>query len=73
MEKNDITQNLVEAVRQNIGSLSLEEVLELQKNPDILVESVFSAFKTVCKEKGIEYERTAMYQEELRYRKSLEE
>ena len=71
MEKKgrDITNDAVEWFKNDVlPKLSDEQVKELIEHPEIITESFFKAFKKACEERGVDYTKTLIYQEELKFR-----
>ena len=62
---HDLEQYFVEEILPKLPADQREAVLN---NPEIIVDCAVEAYKQVCKERGIDYTTTAMYQEELKYR-----
>lgn len=69
-ETIDITKDLEEwFVKEVLPKLTEEQMQEILDHPEIISESVIEAYKRFCERKGIDYETTAMYQEEMKYRR----
>ena len=71
MEKKgkDFAKDFAEWFKNEVlPKLSDEQVEELKERPEIVAETFFKAFKSVCEERGLDYTKSLMYQEELKFR-----
>ena len=66
--KFDMTNDLKQWFKELLPKLSKEQLMEIRDNPEMVTNAVIEAYKRLCKEHGIDYTTTAMYQEELKYR-----
>ena len=70
----DITKDLEKWFDEEVlPKLSVEQLMEIRDNPEIVTNAILKAYKQLCEKEGVDYTTTAMYQDEMKYRREKEE
>ena len=70
----DITKDLEKWFDEEVlPKLSVEQLIEIRDNPEIVTNAILKAYKQLCEKEGVDYTTTAMYQDEMKDRREKEE
>lgn len=69
-ERIDITKDLEKWFDEEVlPNLTVEQMQEILDNPEIVTNAILKAYKQLCEKEGVDYTTTAMYQDEMKYRR----